>query len=136
MREGVSTRPVTATGRRMSMEEMSTPDNVRAGAKRAERMQGMEAREEAKLMREARESRKVGPKVREAVSERRTMEQRETRTPLDRRLSTLPSKAEMQMARRGPAGAGFSVEPLVNRVRGALGLKKGGLATMPRGKKC
>ena len=136
MREGVSTRPVTATGRRMSMEEMSTPDNVRAGAKRAERMQGMEAREEAKLMREARESRKVGPKVREAVSERRTMEQRETRTPLDRRLSTLPSKAEMQMARRGPAGAGFSVEPLVNSVRGALGLKKGGLATMPRGKKC
>ena len=58
----------------------------------------------------------------------------EPRTELDRKLSTLPSQRG-EMMRRGPAGAGFSAKPLVDRVRGALGLKKGGLSTMPRGKK-
>lgn len=77
MREGVSTRPVTATGRPISNEELNTPASVLAAAKRAERMQALEAREEAKLMRRPRDPR----------------------------------------------------EPLLKR-------KAGGLAAMPRGKKC
>lgn len=85
---------------------------------RGNRMQGLEAREEAKLMREARESRKVGPKTREAVSERRMVQQRDVREPMIRnplmdKLTTLPSqRGEMPMRR-----------------------KSGGLAVMP-GKKC
>ena len=82
--------------------------------------------------------RREGPKDREvAVQNSRAysrVEPAEPQSPLSQRLSQLPSqRGEM---RRGPAGAGFGVEPLVSRVRGALGLKKGGLSTMPRGKKC
>lgn len=85
---------------------------------RGNRMQGLEAREEAKLMRESRESRKVGPKTREAISERRMVQQRDVREPMIRnplmdKLTTLPSqRGEMPMRR-----------------------KSGGLAVMP-GKKC
>ena len=43
---------------------------------------------------------------------------------LSRKLSAPP--------RRGPAGAGYSSEPLLSRVASTLGLKKGGLAVMPR----
>lgn len=51
------------------------------------------------------------------------------RTALDRKLSKLPSQ-------KGEMGKGsFKREPLVNRMLGAVGLKKGGLAAMPRGKK-
>ena len=45
-------------------------------------------------------------------------------TALDRTLSAKP--------RRGPAGAGYDGLPLVDRIRNAIGLKKGGLAAMPR----
>ena len=107
MREGISARPVKVG---MTPEEMA--------AARGNRMQGLEAREEAKLMREARESRKVTPRTREAVSERRTVQQRDVREPMIRnplmdKLTTLPSqRGEMPMRRKG-----------------------GGLAVMP-GKKC
>lgn len=52
------------------------------------------------------------------------------RTALDRKLSTLPSQ-------KGEMGKGsFKREPLVNRMLDAVGLKKGGLAVMPKcGKK-
>ena len=50
-------------------------------------------------------------------------------TPLQKRLQ-----------RRGPAGARYDDTPMFDRVVGAardvLGLKKGGLAVMPKGKKC
>ena len=81
---------------------------------RGNRMQGLEAREEAKLMREARESRKVGPKTREAVSERRMVQQRDVREPMIRnplmdKLTTLPSqRGEMPMRRKG---GGLAVMP-------------------------
>lgn len=124
MRENITSRPVKVGP---TPEERMT----RATLGRAERMQAEEANES----RIARESRKVTPKTREITTEQRMDTERSVRTPLDERLSRLPSKAEMARRARGPAGAGFSVTPLVNKVRGALGLKNGGLATMPRGKK-
>lgn len=102
-REGVSSRPVKVG---MTPEEMA--------AARGNRMQGLEAREEAKLMREARESRKVTPRTREAVSERRTVQQRDVREPMIRnplmdKLTTLPSqRGEMPMRRKG---GGLAVMP-------------------------
>lgn len=85
---------------------------------RGNRVQALEAREEQRLMREARESRKTSPKGREAVSERRMAVQRDVREPLIRnplmdRLTTLPSQRGEFPIRRA----------------------KGGLAAMPRGKK-
>lgn len=68
------------------------------------------------------------------VGSRTDREMRMTPSDLDRTLRTLPSeRGEM---RRGPAGAGFSVRPLVEMARDALGFKNGGLSKMPRGKKC
>jgi len=68
------------------------------------------------------------------VGPRTDREMRMTPSDLDRTLRTLPSeRGEM---RRGPAGAGFSVRPLVEMARDALGFKNGGLSKMPRGKKC
>lgn len=100
--------------------------------KRGNRMSVEEGRE-SKLV-----SRKASKKAREISVENSReysrAEPAEPRTELDRKLSTLPSQRG-EMMRRGPAGAGFSAKPLVDRVRGALGLKKGGLSTMPRGKK-
>lgn len=60
----------------------------------------------------------------------------DAQTPLSRRLSEAP--------RRGPSGAGYRDTPLIggalgavrDAVRSVTGLKKGGLAAMPRGKKC
>ena len=87
---------------------------------RAERIQGLEAREEQKLMRETRDTRKVGPKTTETVNERRMAAQRDVREPLIRnplmdKLTQLPSqRGEFPVRRAG-----------------------GGLAVMPRGKgKC
>lgn len=67
------------------------------------------------------------------VGPRTDREMRMMPSDLDRTLRTLPSeRGEM---RRGPSGAGFSVRPLVDRMRDALGFKHGGLLMMPRGKK-
>lgn len=86
---------------------------------RGNRMQGLEAREEQKLMREARDTRKVSPRTREVTTERRATMQRDIREPLIRNplmdtLSTLPSQRGEMPIRR----------------------KSGGLAVMPHGKKC
>ena len=111
MREGVSARPLKIG--------MTDEERANAGAlSRAERMQAMEAREQQKLMREARDTRKVGPNTREATSERRMAVQRDVREPLIRnplmdRLTTLPSQRGEFPIRRA----------------------QGGLAAMPRGKK-
>lgn len=112
----------------LSVEERAELDTLA----RAERVQAEEANES----RIARETRKVSPRAREVTAERRVDTERSIRTPLDRTLSTLPSERGEMPMRRGPAGAGFSVQPLVNSVRNALGFKKGGLSTMPRSKKC
>lgn len=86
---------------------------------RGNRMSALEAREEQKLMREAKDSTKTGPRSREFTTERRATMQRDVREPiignsLMDRLSRLPSeRGEMPIRRKG-----------------------GGLAVMPRGKKC
>ena len=112
MVEGISRRPVKVG---MTPEERRTVSTVARG----NRMQGLEAREEAKLMREARDTRKVTPRTREVTSERRMTQQRDVREPLIRnplmdKLTTLPSERGEFPIRR----------------------KAGGLAVMPRGKKC
>lgn len=76
---------------------------------RGNRMQALEAREEQRLMREARESRKTSPKGRETVSERRMAVQRDVREPLIRnplmdRLTTLPSQRGEFPIRRAQGG--------------------------------
>jgi len=120
--EGISTRPVDKKGRRMTMDELNTPERILRKSGRADPYEKMP---------------KDGPKAkpRMVTVERTTVAEDMPRTALDRRLSRPVSKAEMEAARRGPAGAGFSAKPLVDRLRGALGLKHGGLSTMPHGKK-
>lgn len=102
MRENITSRPVKVGA---TAEEKATADTLT----RAERMQAMESREAQKLMREARESRKVGPKTREMVSERRVTSQRDVREPLIRnplmdRLTQLPSQRGEFPIRRGHGG--------------------------------
>ena len=111
MSESTSSRP-TMNGRPMTLDEMqleATPAELAAVA-RGNRV----AREEASESRLVRNSQKATPRTREVTSEQR-----------------------MDAKRSGPA---FNAEPMFSagrKVLGALGLKKGGLAVMPRGKgKC
>lgn len=141
----ISTRPTDAKGRRMTMAELEQSNrDLGSMSKAAVDAAGRAvARGNRMAVEEGNESRLVGrkttPKSREmSIKDMRSYsraEPAEAETPLSRRLSRPVPAAEMAQARRGPAGAGFSVTPLVNKVRGALGLKNGGLATMPRGKK-
>lgn len=101
--------------------------------KRGNRMAVEEGRESNLVSRKA--SKKVREMAVENMREYSRAEPAQPRTALDMRLSRPVTKAEMDAARRGPAGAGFSAKPLVDRVRSALGFQKGGLSTMPRGKK-
>lgn len=109
MMESTSSRP-TMNGRPMTLDEMqlqATPAELAAVA-RGNRM----AREEASESRLVRNTQKATPRTREVTSEQR-----------------------MGAKRVGPA---FSAEPMFSagrKVLGAMGLKKGGLAVMPRGKK-
>ena len=85
---------------------------------RGNRMSALEAREEQKLMREAKDSSKVSPRAREVTTERRATMQRDIREPMIRnplmdRLTQLPSQRGEFPVRRAT----------------------GGLAVMPRGKK-
>ncbi len=84
-------------------------------------------------------SRKTSRKAREAAvgntREYSRAEPAEPRTALDQRLSRPVSKAEMEAARAARGKGSFRSIPLVGRAMDALGLKKGGLAAMPRGKK-
>lgn len=109
MVESTSSRP-TKGGRPMTLDEMqleATPAELAAVA-RGNRM----SREEASESRLVRNSQKATPRTREVTSEQRTAAKR--------------------------VGPAFSAEPMFSagrKVLGALGLKKGGLAVMPRGKK-
>ena len=61
----------------------------------------------------------------------------EAQSALSRRLNTVPSAADMAKARAAMGKGSFRNLPLVKPVMDALGLKKGGLAVMPKGKgKC
>ena len=77
--------------------------------------------------------RKTTPNTREvSVGQTQRYAAAEPLTGLQRTLNTPPSRRGETP--RGPAGAGFDANPIVKSIRGALGLKKGGLAAMPKGK--
>ena len=117
----VSSRPTDSKGRRISDEELSTPENILRQSGRADPYEKMPS---------------GGPKAkpRSVTTERVTITEDLPRTALDRKLSTLPSQRG-EMAK--PRGKGsFRNIPLVGEALNAMGLKKGGLAVMPRGKKC
>ena len=79
--------------------------------------------------------RKTTPKSREVAVERSQAYSRAE--PTDARGYVPPSqRGEMQMARERLAHPGWRDVPLVGDIGTALGFKKGGLAVMPRGKKC
>lgn len=121
MDEGVSSRPKDSKGRPISMEELSTSERIMAKSGRADPYEKMP---------------KDGPKAkpRTLAVERVSVTEEGPRTALDRKLSTLPSqRGEMRPAQRGKGS--FRSIPLVGAAMDALGLKKGGLAAMPRGKK-
>ena len=119
--ESVSSRPKDSKGRPISMEELSTPERIMAKSGRADPYEKMP---------------KNGPKAkpRTLAVERVSVTEEGPRTALDRKLSTLPSqRGETRPAQRGKGS--FRSIPLVGAAMDALGLKKGGLAAMPRGKK-
>ena len=142
---GASIKPIKrGPGGRATLADLERANSDTGGmSKRAVEAAGEAiARGNRVAVEEGKESRLVGrratPRTREATVENtRTYSRAEPAEPmsdLNRRLSTLPSqRGEL---RRGPAGSGFSVTPLVSTVRNVLGLKKGGLSAMPRGKKC
>lgn len=98
---------------------------------RGNRMQGEEARESVLAG-----GKPTGIRPRPKAVTVKTTEVTEDvapRSSLDRRLGTLPSqRGEMRSKGVKP----FSVDALVSSAKDALGLKRGGLASMPRGKKC
>ena len=119
--EGISTRPVDGKGRRMTMDELNTPERILRKSGKADPYEKMPA-----------DTPKGKP--RSLTVERTTVtEDVAPRTDLDRRLSRPVPKAEMDAARRGKGS--FRSIPLVGAAMDALGMKKGGLSAMPHGKK-
>ena len=121
--EGISTRPVDKKGRRMTMDEMNTPERILRKSGQADPYEKMP---------------KEGPKAkpRMVTVERTTVaEDVVPRTALDKRLSRPVTKAEMDAARAARGKGSFRSIPLVGAAMDALGMKKGGLSAMPHGKK-
>lgn len=128
MDEGVSTRPVDKKGRRMTMDEMNTPERILAKSGKTDPYEKMPARDRNSN----------AEMVKLAVS-RVPARERNTDaelTALQARLQRPVTKAEMDAARAARGKGSFRNIPLVGKAMDALGLKKGGLAVMPRGKKC
>ena len=120
--EGISTRPVDKKGRRMTMDEMNTPERILRKSGQADPYEKM-----------PKDAPKAKPRM--VTVERTTVAEDLPRTALDKRLSRPVSKADMEAARRARGKGSFRSIPLVGAAMDALGLKKGGLSTMPRGKK-
>lgn len=122
MDEGVSTRPVDKKGRRMTMDEMNTPERILEKSGRADPYEKM--------------PRGVPKgKPRSVITERVTVTEDLPRTALDKRLSRPVTKAEMEAARAARGKGSFRSIPLIGKAMDALGMKKGGLSAMPHGKK-
>ena len=120
--EGISTRPVDKKGRRMTMDEMNTPERILEKSGRADPYEKM--------------PRGVPKgKPRSVVTERVTVTEDLPRTALDKRLSRPVTKAEMEAARAARGKGSFRSIPLIGAAMDALGMKKGGLSAMPHGKK-
>lgn len=148
--EAGKAKPVKrAEGGRATMADLERANRDTGGmGKRAVAAAGEAiARGNRMAVEEGNESRMVGrkatPKTREVVVQKSRAYSRAEPTEatgalsdIDRRLSRLPSAAEMKMARDRAAHPGWRGVPLVGDIGTALGFKKGGLAAMPRGKKC
>lgn len=138
--EGTSARPRTASGREMTMRDMEQAGRDTGGMTAAEvRAAGaaIGRGNRAPYERMPRDLAEGAPmKPRSVTVERTTVSEKpDTGTALSRKLSKLPSqKGEMGRAK----GKGrFNDVPLIGGALDAIGLKKGGLAAMPkRGKKC
>lgn len=122
MDEGTSSRPTDSKGRPISNEMLNTPERI-------QRMSG-QADPYEKMPKDA-----PKPKPRSMTTERVTVTEDISNSPLSRRLSRPVSQAEMNAARKAAGKGSFRNVPLVGAAMDALGLKKGGLAVMPRGKK-
>ena len=120
--EGVSTRPVDKKGRRMTMDEMNTPERILRKSGQADPYEKM-----------PKDAMKVKP--RSVTTERVTVSENIPLTPLQQRLGRQVTKAEMDAARAARGKGSFRSIPLVGKAMDALGMKKGGLSAMPRGKK-
>lgn len=105
----VSARPANAQGRRISDEELATPERILRKSGRADPYEAMPP---------------ALPVAKKRVIRPAAPEATEPQSALSQKLSVLPSqRGEM----RGPSGAGFRKEPMV-------GFKCGGLATLPNKK--
>ncbi len=125
MSESTSARPVKVG--------MTDAEKAAAGAvARGNRMQELEGREEAKLMREKRPAPKPVP--RQVAAAPKTSEAETPQSALSVRLQRRPSAQDMARAQAAKGKGSFRSIPLVGAAMDALGLKKGGLAAMPRKK--
>lgn len=121
--EGISTRPIDAKGRRMTMDELNTPEPILRKSGKADPYEKMPAGA-------------TKGKPRTLTVQRTTVtEDVAPRTDLDRRLSRPVPKAEMEAARKARGKGSFRSIPLIGAAMDALGMKKGGLSAMPHGKK-
>lgn len=121
MDEGVSTRPVDKKGRRMTMDEMNTPERILRKSGQADPYEKM-----------PKDAMKVKP--RSITTERITVSESGPETALQKRLGRQVTKAEMDAARSARGKGSFRSIPLVGAAMDALGMKKGGLSAMPKGK--
>ena len=137
MSESTSARPVKIG---MTDEEKATAGAVARG----NRMQALEGREEAKLMREKRPAREMNSDAELAKLAVSRMPARERnsdaeQSALSARLQRRPSAQEMARAQAAKGKGSFRNIPLVGPALGAArdvvrdltGYKKGGLAAMP-----
>lgn len=126
MMESTSARPVKVG--------KTDAEKAAAGAvARGNRMQELEGREEAKLMREKRPAPK--PMPRQSAPAQKASEPEAPQSALSARLQRRPSPQDMARARAAAGKGSFRNLPLVGSAMDALGLKKGGLSVMPKGKK-
>ncbi len=137
--EGISTRPTTASGRRMTNEELGMtpggvapkkmPPAVKGAASGAAKGLGARAASEAAKGLAARAARPL-PKKAVPVAPREPL-----LSPSLMREINMRSMAEKYGSKKGPAtGLGAVSDSEMRMMRNASGYKKGGLSAMPKNK--
>jgi len=137
--EGISTRPTTASGRRMTNEELGMtpggvapkkmPPAVKGAASGAAKGLGARAASEAAKGLGARAARPL-PKKAVPVAPREPL-----LSPSLMREINMRSMAEKYGSKKGPAtGLGAVSDSEMRMMRNASGYKKGGLSAMPKNK--
>lgn len=148
MAESTSARPTDAKGRPISNERLNAPEGAAGAVARGNRMQALEAREEAKLMREKRPAREMNSdaELAKLAVQRKPAKERNSvaeQSALSARLQRPVSAQDMARAQAAKGKGSFRNLPLVGPALGAArdvvrdltGYKKGGLAAMPGKKK-